>query len=123
MTLAYLVATVSFFHALAENLTGIGAESHRAAHFYAVLIGHEIDDGMFSFGTEFGRIRVGITEDVAGKFDDRDLHAETDPEIRYVIFARILARSDLPLYAAAAETAGDQHAVHAAEIFRNVRVV
>ncbi len=46
---------------------------------------------------------------------DRDVHAEADAEVRDAPLARDPAGEDLPLPAARAEAAGDEHAVDALE--------
>ncbi len=71
-------------------------------------------------GGEFRARRVVPTEDVARKFDDRDLHAEADAEVRDAVLARVLSGQDHALDAAVAETAGDQDAAAPAELLRDV---
>ena len=44
-------------------------------------------------------------------FNDRHLHAKTNPEIRHLVFPGILHRSNLSFYTAFAETAGDQNRI------------
>ena len=51
--------------------------------------------------------------DVARELRDGDVHAEADAEVRDRVLARDAAGEDLPLPAARAEAAGDEHAVDA----------
>ena len=52
---------------------------------------------------------VGVVpaEHMARKFDDCDLHAEADAEVRDAALARVLRGQDHALNAAVAEAAGD----------------
>ena len=49
--------------------------------------------------------------DVAGEFDDRHLEAETQAQIRHLIFAGVADALDFAFGAADAESAGDDDAV------------
>ena len=70
---------------------GILAKAHRAAlGRHADLLGHERDDGMRRRGGELRARRVIPAEHVARKFDDCDLHAEADAEVRDAALARVL---------------------------------
>ena len=102
------------------HLARIGAETHRASLDDAMLIGHEIDDEMGAFLIEFAAVRVLIAEDMTGVFDDADLHAEANAEIRELMLSRILTGGDHPLDAPVAEAAGDEDAGAILENFRGI---
>ena len=68
---------------------------------------------MLAFGEEFRGVGVGIPQNIAGKFDDGDLHAEADAKIRHVMLAGIFAGEDFSFDPPAAEAAGDEDAVGA----------
>src|SRR5688572_26835758 len=62
------------------------AETHRRALApNAALLGHEIDHGVRRVAIELGRVRVLECSNGAGKLDDSELHAETDPEERELV--------------------------------------
>ena len=63
---------------------------------------------------EFAGARVRKSADMAGKLDDRDLHAEADAEIGDALFAAILCGEDHALDASSAEAARHDDAVDAA---------
>lgn len=56
----------------------VPAEAHRATQIddFGLLL-HQANDRMRRMGVEFGALRSGQPADVAGVFDDSDLHAET----------------------------------------------
>ena len=114
------IRAVRFLHSLAKDDAGICPEPHRAAHLHAVLIGHEVDDGMLAFGVELRRVRVLDPENVAGIFDDRDLHPEADAEVRNIVLAGITAGKHLAFDPSSAESAGDDYAVRAVQPRRNI---
>ena len=64
---------------------------------------------------ELGRVRALEPRDAARVLDDRELHAEADPEERDLVGARVADRLDLPLGAAVAEATGDEDGVDARE--------
>ena len=68
---------------------------------------------------EFGGVGVGDAADVAGEFDDGHLEAQAQPEIRHLILAGIADAFDLAFGAADAEPAGDDDAVHIAQMPRD----
>ena len=104
-----------------RNLAGIAAEAQRAAHVdLARLVGHEVDDLVLPDLVELAGIRVLDAADVARVFDDGDLHAEADAEVRHIVLARILCREDHALDAAVTEPAGHEDAVAAGEHRRRV---
>ena len=114
------IRAVRFLHSLAQNDAGICPEPHRAAHLHAVLIGHEVDDGMLAFGVELRGVRVLDPENVAGIFDDRDLHPEADAEVRNIVLAGITAGKHLAFDPSSAESAGDDYAVRAVQSRRHI---
>ena len=60
--------------------------------------------------------------DVPRELGHRDVHAEADAEVRDLLLARDAAREDLPLPAARAEAAGDEHAVDLLELVHRLLV-
>ena len=72
---------------------------------------------------EFGGIGFRDADKIARGLDHRHLHAETDPEIRHVAFARELRRADFSLSAALAEAARHQNAVDVLEKRRRVFIL
>lgn len=62
-------------------------------------------------GIEFGRIGVFQSGDMTGEFDQGDLHAQTDAEIRHLVFSCILGGGDLAFHTALAETARNQNGI------------
>jgi len=96
------------------QLDRVGTETHRAAEIGdLLLLRQQIDDGERRLGIAFGRVRALHAADAAGELADRHVHAEADAEIGHTVLAREPCRRDLALEAAAAEAAGDQHAVAA----------
>lgn len=84
---------------------GALAETHRAAHFRLVDLRHVHDHGLFTLLVEFGAAGLVHAADVAGEFDDGELHAETDTEVGDVVGAGPLRALDHSFCAALAETA------------------
>src|SRR4029077_8248013 len=64
---------------------------------------------------ELGAVRVGQPGQVTGHLDDHALQAKAQAQDRDAVLARVPDRADLPLDAAHAETARDQHPVHSVE--------
>ena len=96
----------------------IKAEAHGAALVGDVfLVGHEVDDGVRAVRRDLAGIGVCHAAHVAGKFDDRALHAETQAEERHFVFPRPADGGDLAFDAAGAEAAGDDDAAYADEDF------
>ena len=69
--------------------------------------------GMRRLGIHLGRVGAVEPAHVARELGDGDVHAEADAEVRDRVLARDAAGEDLPLPAARAEAAGDEHAVDA----------
>ena len=64
-----------------------------------------------------GRVRIKLRAvrflnpaNVSSKFDRRDLHAETKPEIGDSMLARVTRRFNFPFHAALTKSAGNQNA-------------
>src|SRR5258706_15865415 len=102
----------------------LGAQAHRAAEiglFVAALdaavavlpLGHERDHRVRRIAVEFRAVRAREPDDVAREFDHRELHAQTDAEIRDLVLARVLDRLHHAFHAALAETARNEYRVHA----------
>ena len=77
--------------------------------------GDHRNDRMRRGTVEFRAVRVRQTQHVATVLDDRNLHAETDAEIRHTLLARIAHSLDLALDAALAEAARHENRIHALE--------
>ena len=106
---------------LRRNDAGVTAEPERAALVNAVgLPVHEINDLVCAVGFKFSGMRIGKICHVPCVFDHRNLHAETDSEIRQTVLSRILCRRDHALNAARTESAGDQDTVRTGEHFRSI---
>ena len=76
-----------------RQLAWLRAQPHGAAFlrdFFLFVL--ESDDRMRRVGIEFGRVRVLEFQNVARKFDRRDLHAQAEAQIRNLFLARVLAR-------------------------------
>src|SRR4051812_21800724 len=69
----------------------ISAQSHRSADgIDTEQIAKFVDDRIWRAGIELGAVRILHPANITRIFDDRALHAETDPEIRNLLFSRIL---------------------------------
>ena len=109
-----------------DDIARLRAQAHRAAQIgagvppfdrtIAVLpLGDQRDDRMRRRRIELGAVGMREARHVSRVFDDGKLHAEADAEVGNVVLARIAYGGDLPLDAALAETAGDEHGIHAAQ--------
>jgi len=98
-------------------------EAHRGALLRALIarlcamhlvlpFGNERDHRMGGGTVELGAVGVGEPEHVAAIFDDRHLHAETDPEVGHCMLARVAHGLDLALDTPFAEAAGHEDRVH-----------
>ncbi len=107
----------------------IGAKPHGAAEIAVHAadlqlvafhpFGHQADHRLGS-GAEFGGVRLVDAAKIPRRFDDRHLHAETNPEIGNLAFTRELDGSDLPFRAALAEAARHQDSVHVLQKRRRI---
>ena len=60
---------------------GVRAEAERAADVQnALLVSHQMDDGIGRVGHELDAVRLGQADDVACEFDNGKLHAEAQAE-------------------------------------------
>ena len=119
MTLGDVLRAVAFFQKRSwHDVARIRAETERAALGNLVaLAGHEVDDAIGGALVKLAGVRAFQMRGVARVFDDGDLHAETQSQIRDVLFAGVLRREDHALDAAVAEAARHENAAHAAELF------
>ena len=69
---------------------------------------------------ELGGISVGGVERFTTKLDHRNLQTEAEPEVRDALGARRMCRTNLPLNAAITVAAGNQDAVRACELRRDL---
>ena len=72
---------------------------------------------MWCVGIELRRMRFVQFEHVAGEFDRRDLHAETQSEIGKFVFAGVFRRNDFAFDAALAKPALNQNAAESLQNF------
>lgn len=90
-----------------------GAEAHGSAHVLdPLLLFLKADDRILRGLVELGGIRFRQSAHIAGELDGRDLHAETDAEIRDVVLTRVFRGEDLALGATVAEAAGNEDTIH-----------
>ena len=75
---------------------------------------------LFAKFVELARMRVGNTGNIAGIFNDRDLHTEADSEIRYSVFACVFCRQYHTVDTSAAEAAGHDYTIKVCELFVDV---
>ena len=105
VTFPDLIAVIALLqHRSFFDHAGIGTQTHRSALVdFIILAGHEVDDLVAACGIEFIGIGILPAKDIAGKLNDRDLHAEAQSQIRNVVFPGIAGGNDLAFDAAAAE--------------------
>ena len=103
-------------HAARQERAREGAEAHRRPLVPEVpLLGEQVDDRMGRVAVELGGVGAREPGHVARELDDRQLHAEADPEEGDHVLARVADRHDLPLGPAIAEPARDEHGVEVGE--------
>ncbi len=91
---------------------GIGSQAHGPAlGIDGFLLGHQMDDRMRRLQVKLARVGARQAANMPGKLDHGHLHAETDPEKRNAVLARIANRRDLALAAAIAKTAGNENSI------------
>lgn len=128
----FVSVAVSFFYHVAIAVcffdfravfecAGVCAKAHRSADFLAFLVGQNVDDVAAAFG-KFTAGCVFYAKHVASVFDDGDLHAEADSQIRYFVRARVFAGCNHALNASCAEAAGDDDSVNVFKFFFDVFV-
>src|SRR5579885_2984035 len=83
---------------------------------HIVLIGHQIDYRICSLRIELGRVRARHVANIARKFDDGNLHAQTQSQIGNLTLACVLGGGDFSLDTSIAETTWNEYAVYSAEI-------
>src|SRR5947209_1079813 len=102
----------------------LGAQPHRPAEigfFVAALdaavavlpFGHERDHRVRRVAVEFRAVRAREPDDVARELDHRELHPQTNTEVRDLVLARVLDHLHHAFHAALAETARNEYRVHA----------
>ena len=107
--------------AVRRQHAGILAQPHGAALAAdAHLIRHQVNNGMGGLGRHFGGVCVGPAQHMAGKFNDGDLHAQTDAEVGQIVFPGVSGGGDHPLDAPVAEAAGHQHAAAAVQLLGHI---
>ena len=122
MAFGNLRLAVAPVHLRAGNdLAGVSPEAERTAlGDIIVLIGEKVNDLVHRLRVKLARIRIRHTGDAPRKCDDGDLHTEANAEVGEIVCAAIVRRRDLALDPAAAEPAGDDHAVHIGEHFGDI---
>ncbi len=124
MTFRNFITAIDFRNAAAGfKARWISAEPHRAAKIgifiadfdfarFGLPFRNQRDDRVRRFAIELGAHRTLEPRQVARRLDDRNLHAETDAEVRYAVLARKAHGLDLAFDATIAKTAGHDYAVH-----------
>ena len=110
VTLRNLLRTVEHGSArIRRKHTAVRTQPHCAALCGdALLIGHERDNGVWSPGRKLCRVGILETGSMTGKFDNRNLHAQTNAKIGQSVFTRILRSQDHTLNAASAKAAPER---------------
>ena len=87
MALGNAVCSVATLHrGSGLDLAGIRAQTQCTALVDIVaLTGHEIDDLVFAKFVELARMRVGNAGHIPGIFNNGDLHAQANAEIRLIL--------------------------------------
>src|SRR5687767_4276284 len=97
----------------------ISAQTHGPAQFVdAFQLAQLVNHAMLWIGIEFGGVRAREPAHVAGKLDYQRLHAEADPEIRHLIFARVADGVQHAFDAALAKPARNQNGIVALQYTR-----
>ena len=136
MHVGLVAMAMAFCHHIAINAVrqcaghhvgALRAQAHGAAQigiFIAALdgavgvfpLGDERDHRVRRGRLELGAVGVGQAGDMARELYRRHLHAETDAQVRDLVFAREAGRGDLAFDAAFAEATGHQHGVEACQL-------
>src|SRR3954452_17030632 len=113
MALADLeVAVDAMCQRVGLDLASPRTQAHGAAELVdAAQLAQLIDDAVRGGLVELAGIRAFEHAHVSRKLDARRLHAEADPEVRNLLFARVADRVQHAFDAALAEAAGDEDAV------------
>lgn len=94
----------------------LGAKPHRATFLGdRFLLIQQADHGMLGIFVKFCRMCPTKAADVAGKFDDRTLHSETDSKKRHAALSGVADRLDLAFDPSFPESSRHQDAVVAGE--------
>ena len=110
-----------FQHGPGQYPARICAEPHGSAlSLDCHLLFHEVDDTVAAVFGEFPAVGVMKPKNISCIFDDADLHAEADAQIRYIVLSRISAGSNHSLDSAVAETARNQNSVYASQHFIDI---
>ena len=75
----------------------------------------QIDHRVGRVRIKLDRVGILISEDIAGILDDGELHSQTDPQIRDIVFAGITDRFDFTLDTAIPEAAGNVNRIAVAQ--------
>ena len=78
-------------------------------------LGDQPDHRVRRVEVEFGGMRVFEAANVAGEFDDRNLHAQADTKVGHPVLAGVLRSQNLALDATLTEARAHQNRVHALE--------
>src|SRR5690606_25187847 len=93
-------------------LTVVDPTPHSSAHVREfALVGHEVDDGILRTDVESRAVRLVIADDISGKFDTHDLHAQAEAEIGDLVLAGEAGSNDFAFDAAIAEAARHDNSV------------
>jgi len=92
---------VSFFsQGAAFDRTWMGSEAQSPANpGYFFLTGQVVNNRAGSIGIKFGAVSTGYPGHIAGEFDHRTLHPETQAEKWYFVFPGQANGVDFPFYA------------------------
>ncbi len=89
----------------------VGAKPQGAADiFHTALIRHQCDHRVCRVRIQLDAVCIVIAADIAGKFDNGNLHSKAEAEIGNLIFPRIFCGENFALHTAGAESAGDKNA-------------
>jgi len=79
-----------------HEVTGLGAQAHRAAEVrHVLLLGQQVDDRVDGGRVELGGVRALKAAHVARELDDGALQPQADPEERHALLAGVADRVDL----------------------------
>ena len=99
-----------------KDLARVGSEPHRPALPENLqLLLHEVNDTVLSVFCKFPAVRIRDPQHISCIFDNRDLHSETNAEIRDVPLSRIPAGEDHSFDPAVPESSRHQDPVRTRE--------
>src|SRR5690349_7742972 len=121
-----LLAVDATHYAVGFQHAFLAAQPHRATQVglgiapldLAVTVlplGDQRNDRVRRVRVEFGAVRTHETGYVARVLNDGELHAETDTEIRHLVFPCIANRPNLSFDPALSESAGNEDRIHRGE--------